>query len=149
MASAELTKVLELMGQRPLNPNATLEEMRAGMEAGSFPATEAATVTSVDANGVPGEWVTVPESDSSRRLLYVHGGGYVMGSPGASAAVRGDRAGGRVRGAQSRLPHGSRARIPRGVDDAIAALQFMQENGPDSPGAADSVFVGGTRPAAG
>ena len=114
MASAELTKVLELMGQRPLNPNATLEEMRAGMEAGSFPATEAATVTSVDANGVPGEWVTVPESDPQspdavrprRRLRDGLAGD-------ASAAVRGDRAGGWVCGAQSRLPHGSGARVPR------------------------------------
>ena len=144
MASAELTKVLELMGQRPLNPNATLEEMRAGMEAGSFPATEAATVTSVDANGVPGEWVTVPESDGNRRLLYVHGGGYVMGSPVTHRRLCEGiaRAGGcAVLNLDYRMA--PEHVFPAAVDDAMAGLQFMQENGPDGPGAADSVFVGG------
>ena len=144
MASAELTKVLELMGQRPLNPNATLEEMRAGMEAGSFPATEAATVTSVDANGVPGEWVTVPESDGNRRMLYVHGGGYVMGSPVTHRRLCEGiaRAGGcAVLNLDYRMA--PEHVFPAAVDDAIAALQFMQENGPDGPGGAESVFVGG------
>ncbi len=144
MASAELTKVLELMGQRPLNANATLEEMRAGMEAGSFPATEAATVTSVDANGVPGEWVTVPESDPNRRLLYVHGGGYVMGSPVTHRRL----CEGIARAAECAVLNldyrmAPEHVFPAAVDDAIAALQFLQENGPDDPGAADSVFVGG------
>ena len=38
MASAELQKVLGLLAERPLGEgNPTLEEMRAGMEAGSFP----------------------------------------------------------------------------------------------------------------
>ena len=144
MASAELTKVLELMGQRPLNPNATLEEMRAGMEAGSFPATEAATVTSVDANGVPGEWVTVPESDPNRRMLYVHGGGYVMGSPVTHRRLCEGiaRAGGcAVLNLDYRMA--PEHVFPAAVDDAMAGLQFMQENGPDGPGAAESVFVGG------
>ena len=144
MASAELTKVLELMGQRPLNPNATLEEMRAGMEAGSFPATEAATVTSVDANGVPGEWVTVPESDGNRRMLYVHGGGYVMGSPVTHRRLCEGiaRAGGcAVLNLDYRMA--PEHVFPAAVEDAMAGLQFVQENGPDGPGAADSVFVGG------
>ena len=150
MASAELTKVLELMGQRPLNPNATLEEMRAGMEAGSFPATEAATVTSVDANGVPGEWVTVPESDGNRRMLYVHGGGYVMGSPVTHRRLCEGiaRAGGcAVLNLDYRMA--PEHVFPAAVDDAIAALQFMQENGPDGPGAPSRCLSAGTRRAAG
>ena len=144
MASAELTKVLELMGQRPLNSNATLEEMRAGMEAGSFPATEAATVTSVDANGVPGEWVTVPESDGNRRLLYVHGGGYVMGSPVTHRRLcEGIARAGECAVLNLDYRMAPEHVFPAAVDDAMAGLQFMQENGPDGPGAADSVFVGG------
>ena len=144
MASAELTKVLELMTQRPLNPNATLEEMRAGMEAGSFPATEAATVTSVDANGVPGEWVTVPESDGNRRLLYVHGGGYVMGSPVTHRRLcEGIARAGECAVLNLDYRMAPEHVFPAAVDDAMAGLQFMQENGPDGPGAADSVFVGG------
>ena len=144
MASAELTKVLELMGQRPLNSNATLEEMRAGMEAGSFPATEAATVTSVDANGVPGEWVTVPESDPNRRMLYVHGGGYVMGSPVTHRRLcEGIARAGECAVLNLDYRMAPEHVFPAAVDDAMVGLQFMQENGPDGPGAAESVFVGG------
>ena len=33
-----------------------------------------------DADGVPAEWVIAPGADNSRRVLYIHGGGFVMGS---------------------------------------------------------------------
>ena len=35
----------------------------------------------VDCNGVPGEWVIAPGVDRSRRALYLHGGGFSIGSP--------------------------------------------------------------------
>jgi len=35
----------------------------------------------VDAGGVPAEWVLAPGADANRRVLYIHGGGFVMGSP--------------------------------------------------------------------
>jgi acetyl esterase/lipase len=145
MASAELQKVLALMAERPLGAgNPTLEEMRAGMEAGAFPATEAATVTPVDANGVPGEWVVVPESDSNRRLLYVHGGGYVIGSALTHRRLCEDiaRAGGcAVLNLDYRLA--PEHPFPAAVDDAIEGLKFIQGNGPDGEGAADATFVAG------
>lgn len=145
MASAELQKVLGLLAERPLGEgNPTLEEMRAGMEAGSFPATDAATVTPVDANGVPGEWVTVAESDPNRRLLYVHGGGYVIGSPVTHRRLCEDiaKAGGcAVLNLNYRLA--PEHPFPAAVDDAIEGLKFIQENGPNGAGAAESVFVGG------
>ncbi len=34
----------------------------------------------VDAGGVAAEWVLAPGVDTSRRVLYIHGGGFVMGS---------------------------------------------------------------------
>ncbi|MCY3734045.1 MAG: alpha/beta hydrolase [Chloroflexi bacterium] len=145
MASEELQKVLALLAERPLGAgNPTLEEMRAGMEAGSFPATEAATVTPVEANGVPGEWVTVPGSDPSRRLLYVHGGGYVIGSSVTHRRLCEDiaRAGGcSVLNLDYRLA--PEHPFPAAVEDAIEGLKFIQSNGPDGEGAADSTFVAG------
>ncbi|MER3421160.1 MAG: alpha/beta hydrolase, partial [Chloroflexota bacterium] len=33
------------------------------------------------ADTVPCEWVTVSETATTRTLLYLHGGGYVIGSP--------------------------------------------------------------------
>ena len=145
MASEELQKVLGLLAERPLGAgNPTLEEMRAGMEAGSFPVTEAATVTSVDANGVPGEWVVVAESDPNRRLLYVHGGGYVIGSPLTHRRLCEDiaRAGGcAVLNLDYRLA--PEHPFPAAVKDAIEGLRFIQTNGPDGEGAAESTFVAG------
>ncbi len=145
MASAELEKVLGLIAQRPIGQgNPTLQEMRDGMEAGSFPTTEAASVTAVDANGVPGEWVTVPESDPNRRLLYVHGGGYVIGSPLTHRRLCEDiaRAGGcSVLNLDYRLA--PEHPFPAAVEDAIEGLKFIQGNGPDGEGAADATFVAG------
>ena len=38
-------------------------------------------VSPVEAGGVPAEWVSYGQFDSARVLLYLHGGGYVFGSP--------------------------------------------------------------------
>ncbi len=145
MASQELQKVLKLLAANRggIDPNAGLAEMRAGMEANSFPATEAA-VAEVDANGVPAEWVTVAESDPNRRILYVHGGGYVIGSRATHRRLCENIA----RAAECAVLNldyrlAPEHPFPAAVDDAIAGLQFVQANGPDGPGAPASVFVAG------
>ncbi len=38
-------------------------------------------VSAIDAGGVPGELITTPVSRPDRHVLYLHGGGYVTGSP--------------------------------------------------------------------
>ena len=145
MASPELAQVLDLIASRPVpEGNPTLDQMRANMEAHSFPATSAATVTPVNANGIPGEWVTVEESNPNRRLLYFHGGGYVFGSPLTHRRLCEDiaRAGGcAVLNLDYRLA--PEHPFPAAVDDAIEALRFVQATGPDGPGAPDATFVAG------
>ncbi len=145
MASAELEQVLELIANRPaIEGNPTLEQMRANMEAHAFPATDAATVTPVEANGVPGEWVTVAESDPNRRVLYFHGGGYVFGSPITHRRLCEDiaRAGGcAVLNLNYRLA--PEHPFPAAVDDAIEGLKFIRANGPEGEGAPESTFVAG------
>ncbi len=145
MASTELQKVLDLIAQRPIGGGATdIQGMRAGMEATAFPSTEAASVTPVEANGVSGEWVTVAESDPKRRLLYVHGGGYVIGSPVTHRRLCEDiaRAGGcAVLNLDYRLA--PEHPFPAAVDDAMSGLTLIQSHGPDGEGAVDSMFVAG------
>ncbi len=46
---------------------------------GSIPTTVSTTPQTI--NGVPCEWVTLEDTDQNRVLLYLHGGGYVLGSP--------------------------------------------------------------------
>lgn len=148
MASAELAKVLEMIRESAerLADGAQrgIPEMRADFAANALPPTEAATITAVDANGVPGEWITVPGSDPNRRLLYVHGGGYVIGSTATHRRLCEDIAaasGCSILNLDYRLA--PEHPFPAAVDDAIVGLQFMQENGPDGPGAAQSTFVAG------
>ena len=145
MASAELEQVLELIANRPVvEGNPTLAEMRTAMEARSFPATDAATVTPVEADGVPGEWVTVAESDPGRRVLYFHGGGYVFGSPVTHRRLCEDiaRAGGcAVLNLDYRLA--PEHPFPAAVEDAVMGLKFIRAHGPDGPGAPEASFVAG------
>ena len=45
------------------------------------------TVTGVNVGGVRGEWVVADDTDPSVAVLYVHGGGYTMGSCGTHRAL--------------------------------------------------------------
>ena len=40
-----------------------------------------AEIKPVDAGGVPGEWVLAEGADPDKRLLYIHGGAFMVGSP--------------------------------------------------------------------
>jgi acetyl esterase/lipase len=83
MASAELQTVIEMLRTlMPLRNEATIEEMRAGMEAATtaMPPPEDVRFEPVVAGGVPAEWARAPGAVDDRALLYLHGGGYVVGS---------------------------------------------------------------------
>ncbi|MXV79178.1 MAG: alpha/beta hydrolase [Chloroflexi bacterium] len=145
MASPELQQVLKLIEDRPrplVNP--TRQQIRQAMEERSFPATDAASIAWVEANGVPGEWVTVAESDPSRRVLYFHGGGYVYGSAVTHRRLCEDiAAAGRCAVLNLDYRLAPEYPFPAAVEDAIAGLTFIGENGPDGTGVARSVFVAG------
>ena len=55
--------------------------MREYMDAVSASQDFHAQFTPIDAGGVKAEWVVAPGADSRRRVLYIHGGAFVMGSP--------------------------------------------------------------------
>ncbi len=62
--------------------NPSVEQMRANMEQMSVFGAPAAGVATepVDAGGVPAEWIVAPDAARSRAILYLHGGGYAIGS---------------------------------------------------------------------
>lgn len=70
----------------PLSP----EQMRAAMEQVALPAGDDIEATGAEIAGVAGEWVRAPGAGSDRVLLYLHGGGYVMGSPNTHRKLCGD-----------------------------------------------------------
>jgi acetyl esterase/lipase len=81
VASEELQMVVAALRSGGLPDDADVHELRALMDSWVSDTPPAgATVEQVDADGVPAEWV---RADGARRdtvLLYLHGGGYCIGS---------------------------------------------------------------------
>lgn len=106
-----------------------------------------ATFTPVDCAGVPGEWVLAPGADASRRTLYLHGGGFIIGSPRSHRTLT-SRFSALTGGAVLAIDYRLMPEHPRraGIEDCRAAYRWMLEHGPG--GAADrspasTVFVAG------
>jgi acetyl esterase/lipase len=131
MPSKELEAVLELMRQRPAQPDLTLEEQRAVFEdAPRFPLAEDVKYEVVDAGGVPGEWITTPGAADERVIFYLHGGGYVLGSVNTHRELisRLSRAAGaRALAIDYRLAPESP--FPAAVHDSVAAYRWLLSQG--------------------
>jgi acetyl esterase/lipase len=80
MAQSEIEAVRALLGSKP-RPVGWPERRKRLDDVGSvWPVADDVKVTTVDVNGLPGEWSIVPGSDPSRVLMFFHGGGYCSGS---------------------------------------------------------------------
>lgn len=129
MASEGLARIVETLKSRP--PAADLAEQRARMEQMAAPAPDDVMITPADANGVPGEWVSAPNAGTGV-MLYLHGGGYVIGSPRThrELAARISRASGaRLLVIDYRLA--PEHPFPAAVDDAVTAYRWLLAQGLD------------------
>src|SRR5512143_2467981 len=130
MASAELAKVLEMIRAVPRDPTAEVGRMRAAMEKVSERVARDVTCEALQAEGVPAEWIVPPNAAADRVILYLHGGGYVMGSINTHRAMI------------ARIARASQARalaldyrlapehpFPAAVDDATAAYRWLLAQG--------------------
>jgi epsilon-lactone hydrolase len=80
MAESEIDAIRKLLTSKP-RPVGWAERRARIDEVGSvWPVADDITCESVDCDGVAGEWSIAPGSDSSKVLLYFHGGGYCSGS---------------------------------------------------------------------
>jgi epsilon-lactone hydrolase len=131
MASVELQTVINLIRSRPVPETPpTFEERRAGMESTAAPVPDDVIVERVDAGGVVADWVSAPGADVSKAVLYLHGGGYVIGSAVThrELASRVSRtSGARVLVVDYRLA--PEHPFPAAVDDAVAAYRWMLGQG--------------------
>lgn len=117
----------------PDGPPPTLEQQRAGAEAGMAAMgvmPEGVSVTELVANGVPGLWIEPAGAAKDRAVLYLHGGGYVVLSARSHvrlAAGIAVSAGCPVLSLDYRLapehPH------PAAVEDALAGYRWLLERG--------------------
>ncbi len=142
MASAELQAVIEQLRANPIDPSATVDVLRASFP--EAPALEGTTVTPIDVGGVAAEWVVADNAASDQRLLYLHGGGYVICGPATHRDLAGrlsKAAGVSLLVLDYRLA--PEHPYPAAVDDALAALRWMKDNGPDGASPASATFVAG------
>jgi epsilon-lactone hydrolase len=110
----------------------SVDEQREVMEASAdlFPAEPDVIASQVDAGGVPADWVWVDTPEPDRVVLYLHGGGYVMGSRNTH------------RGLAGRIARAARARVllpdyrlapehpfPAALEDAAACWRWLVSEG--------------------
>ena len=136
MASPELTDIITLLRSRPAVENPPVADMRKGFDvlASKFPLTPEFTFNRVDAGGVPAAWVKAPGVDSGRAILYLHGGGYVIGSIDTHRELAGrlsQAAAARVLIIEYRLAH--EHPYPAAVEDAAAAYRWLLASGGATP----------------
>ena len=98
----------------------------------------------LDVEGVSAEWVLAPDSDPDRRLLYLHGGAFFVGSRLSHRPLTAElakRTGLSVLVIDYRLLPEHKRRD--GIIDCQNAYRWILKNGPGAAGAPTEVFVAG------
>ena len=132
MASEEIKTVRKLLAAFPPMKDLSIQQVRAQMEGwvGAFPLPEGVSVEAEDAGGVPAEWVKAPGARDDTVFLYLHGGGYALGSLATGrhlAAAFSEAAATRVLSLDYRLA--PEHPFPAAVDDAAAAVRWLVARG--------------------
>ena len=134
MPSEEYKQVIENMRAQEQPEDLTIDEQRVDFEARTtlIPLASDIVCQPVQANGIPAEWVTAPEAENDRVILYLHGGGFVIGSINTHREI------------VSHISRAARARIllidyrlapehpfPAGLEDAQTAYRWLINEGFD------------------
>jgi epsilon-lactone hydrolase len=129
MTQTEIDAIRALLASKP-RPVGWSERRQRLDEVGSiWPVADDVRLAAVEIDGVPGEWSSVPGTDSSRVLMFFHGGGYCSGSIrshrrmvseiGRAAAMRTLAIGYRL------APENP---FPAALEDAISAWRYLRDN---------------------
>jgi monoterpene epsilon-lactone hydrolase len=110
-------------------PAPPLEERRAAFVPGGrlHPLPDDVAVSEVTAGGVPAHWLAAPGAEAGRVLLFLHGGGFELGSlrsDGELAARLGRASGMRVLFPEYRLA--PEHPFPAAIDDVLAAWRWLR-----------------------
>jgi acetyl esterase/lipase len=124
--------------------NFDMEGLRAGMRSRREPPNKEIRLAKVAIGEIPAEWVVAPGADPDVRLLYIHGGGFVSGS-GAFYLTMAAHISAAARCAVL-LPDYRLAPehpFPAGLNDCVAAHEWLRGNGPDGAAPAKVTFIAG------
>jgi monoterpene epsilon-lactone hydrolase len=126
-------EIVALRAQIAARPRATeLPNMRSDYDARGlgFGLPPDVAVEPVTANGVKAEWTSTPGADASKVVLFLHGGGYVIGSLDSHrhlVAECGRTAGTRTLAIDYRMA--PEYPFPAAVEDTVAAYRFLLDSG--------------------
>ena len=132
MTTAQLDSLVTLLRSRPAPENPPSPRCAPGSRrwAEFLGGAPDGKCEKVDAGGVPAEWVTAPGCDPMRAVLYLHGGGYVIGSINTHRRLAYDisaASGARVLVIDYRLA--PEHPFPAAVDDAAKAWRWLLQQG--------------------
>ncbi|MCC5950862.1 MAG: alpha/beta hydrolase [Acidimicrobiia bacterium] len=151
MPSPEYRTFVDSLAAARLDPGQPVEEQRAGYDllGTLLPLAENVAVTSVDAGGVPAEWVSptgtdAQPPDSTGAILLLHGGGYCIGGPNSHRPFASHLAAAAGRPVlvidYRRAPEHP---YPAALEDATAAWQWLTAQRPGEPVAVVGDSAGG------
>jgi acetyl esterase/lipase len=128
MTVSQLDSLITLLRSRPAPATQDVTDSRARFEKmGAFlGGAPDAKCEKVDVDGVPAEWVSAAGADASRAVLYLHGGGYAIGSINTHRRLAFDisaASGARVLLLDYRLA--PEHPFPAAVDDAATAWRWL------------------------
>src|SRR3984957_10187674 len=127
MSQQQLQQIIQMLKAQPIAGHPTVQATRENFEQMTkvFPVAPDVKCEPVNAGGVKSEWVTAPGADAGRAVLYLHGGGYVIGSINTH------------RDLASRISRATKARVllidyrlapehpfPAAVEDRVAAYRW-------------------------
>ncbi len=130
MPDSEIAALRALIASRPRSAEVAQRRIDIDARGRGFALPADVTVEKVSAGGVAAEWTTTPVADKTRAILYLHGGGYVIGSLDSHrhvAAEFGRASGSRTLAIDYRLA--PEHRFPAAVDDTVAAYRYLLHNG--------------------
>ena len=132
MSKPEIAAVRALREKHPLGPELRIEEMRKVYDEWGthFPTPSDVKLRAEQVNGVSAEWTSTPAADPARVILYLHGGGFAMGSNlshrHAVAQLGRDASAVTLAPDYRLMPE---HRFPAAMDDCLAAYRFLLDSG--------------------
>jgi len=140
MAQSEIDVVRALLSSKPRPVGWQARRQRIEEVGSAWPVADDVRLEEVNLGGIQGEWSIAPGSDTSRVLLYFHGGGYCSGSILSHRRLvteAGRAAKARTLAIEYRLaPENA---FPAALDDVLSTWKFLTKQGI----AAEHIAVGG------
>jgi epsilon-lactone hydrolase len=130
MSDPEIVALRHKLAGRERSPDIAQRRRDFDAMGGAYPTAADVKVEAVTASGVPAEWTTTPDAQSDAAVLFVHGGGYVVGSLLSHRHMVSEI--GRAAHARTLALHYRLAPehpFPAPVEDTIAGYRFLLAQG--------------------